>query len=287
MIGIIYKYTDPKGLSYIGQTIDEERRRKEFLDLRVNYSGNKINEGRRKYKPENFTYEILERCEYETIKDALVDLNSKESYYIGKYDTYVNGYNMTMGGEGVRGIIYSEETKLKISNTLKEYHKTHDNAFKGKKHTEKTKEYLRQIAIGRPSPWKGKRWNEEQRKEQSERAKLYTKGEMNGFYGKKHNETTKRIISESNSKPVLQIDIKTNMVIKRFKSAKEAGLSLGKERGNSEIIKVCKGYVSPSNRHYKTAFGYKWAYDFEGSTTTETVQNNGVGYTQVGGNGML
>ena len=94
---------------------------------------------------------------------------------------------------------------------------------------------------------------------------------MNGFYGKKHSEKTKQIISESNSKPVLQIDIKTNKIINRFKSAKEAGLSLGKVRGNSEIIKVCKGYVSPSNKRYKTAFGYKWKYDFEGSTTTETV----------------
>ena len=33
MIGIIYKYTDPKGMSYIGQTLDECRRQKEFMDL--------------------------------------------------------------------------------------------------------------------------------------------------------------------------------------------------------------------------------------------------------------
>lgn len=271
MIGIIYKYTDPKGMSYIGQTLDECRRQKEFMDLNISYSGKKINEGRLKYGPENFKYEILEKCKYETLEEALVDLNNKESYYIGKYDTYENGYNMTLGGEGVRGIIFTEEIKRKISHTLKEYNKTHDNPFKGKKHSEKTKQYLREIAIGRPSPWKGRKWSKEQRIAQSERAKQYTKGVMNGFYGKKHNEKTKQIISESNSKPVLQIDIKTNKVIKRFKSAKEAGLSLGKVRGNSEIIKVCKGYVSPSNRHYKTAFGYKWKYDFEGSTTTETV----------------
>ena len=60
MIGIIYKYTDPYGKSYIGQTLDENRRRKEFLDLRVDYAGKKINEARKMIGPSNFKYEIIE-----------------------------------------------------------------------------------------------------------------------------------------------------------------------------------------------------------------------------------
>ena len=34
MIGIIYKYTSPANKVYIGQTTDERRRRKTFLDLK-------------------------------------------------------------------------------------------------------------------------------------------------------------------------------------------------------------------------------------------------------------
>jgi hypothetical protein len=81
------------------------------------------------------------------------------------------------------------------------------------------------------------------------------------------------MISDANSKPVRQIDVKTGEVLNVFKSAKEAGESLGKPRGNSEIIKVCKHYVSPSGKHYLSALGYKWEYDdFKGSTTTETTE---------------
>ena len=273
MIGIIYKYTDPNGKSYVGQTLDEERRKKEFLDLRVDYAGKKINEARKAIGPKNFRYEVLEQIEYENVVDVLMELNAKESYYIGKFDTYNNGYNMTMGGEGVRGIVYTDEIKEKISLSLKKYFETHENPFKGKKHKKETIDLLKEKAKGRPSPFKGRHWSDEERKQQSERAKKYTKGELNGFYGKKHTNKTKEIIGDANSKPVKQIDIKTNEVINRFKSAKEAGLSLGKPRGNSEIIKVCKRYVSPSGRHYKTALGYKWEYDdFEGSTTTETTE---------------
>lgn len=274
MIGIIYKYTDPYGKSYIGQTLDENRRRKEFLDLRVDYAGKKINEARKIIGPSNFKYEIIESNNYNDVTEALKDLNAKESYYIGKYDTYLNGYNMTMGGEGVRGIVFSDEIKTKISDTLKTYFKTHENPFKSKKHTDETKQILREKATGRKSPFKGKTiWTEEQRKQQSERAKTYTKGELNGFFGKKHSNETKKMISDANSKPVRQIDIKTGEVLNVFKSAKEAGESLGKPRGNSEIIKVCKHYVSPSGRHYLSALGYKWEYDdFKGSTTTETTE---------------
>lgn len=272
MIGIIYKYTDPYGKSYIGQTVDEHRRRKEFLDLRVDYAGKKINEARKSIGPNNFKYEVIERNEYDNIIEALEDLNAKESYYIGRYDTYLNGYNMTLGGEGVRGNVFSDEIRTKISDTLKKYFKTHENPFKGKTHSEETKQVLREKAIGRTSPVKGKSiWTEEQRKQQSERAKTYTKGELNGFFGKKHTEKTKKIIGDANSKPVKQIDIKTGNVLNVFRSAKDAGDSLGKPRGNSEIIKVCKHYVSPSGKRYLTAFGYKWEYDdFKGSTTTET-----------------
>lgn len=45
----------------------------------------------RKYGKENFLVYIIEEC-----PDEL--LNEKECYYIEKFDTYYNGYNLTLGG---------------------------------------------------------------------------------------------------------------------------------------------------------------------------------------------
>ena len=49
-----------------------------------------------KYGIDNFNFEILEECSIE-------ELSEKEKYYIKKYDTFYNGYNMTAGGENNQG----------------------------------------------------------------------------------------------------------------------------------------------------------------------------------------
>ena len=49
----------------------------------------------RKYGSEDFTYEIIE----DDIKSTEV-LNEREKYWISYYDSYYNGYNSTLGGEG-------------------------------------------------------------------------------------------------------------------------------------------------------------------------------------------
>lgn len=212
MKGIIYKYVSPSGKMYIGQTIDEKKRRQVFLRENDDYAGVKINNARRKYGPSSFTYEVLEQIEKEDITELGEELDRLECYYIGLYDSFRNGYNMSKGGDGSRGYHLTEEHKTKIKEfSLKK------NPFKGKKHSQKTKE----------------------------------------------------MIGKANSIPVIQIDANTNEIIQEFSSAKAAGDSLGKPKGNSEIIKVCKNYVSPSGRHYRTAFGYKWKYKNEGSTTNE------------------
>ena len=53
-------------------------------------------------------------------------------------------------------------------------------------------------------------------------------------------------------RPVYQIDKKTNEIVARFNSVKEAGVALGMKKP-SNITTVCKG-----NRPY--AGGYKWQY---------------------------
>lgn len=94
MMGVIYKLTSPSGKSYIGQTRNsfDTRWKQHIRDANCN-SILPIHVAIRKYGPENFVNQILEE-----IPNA--ELNTKEQYYIQKYDTYNNGYNCTLGGEG-------------------------------------------------------------------------------------------------------------------------------------------------------------------------------------------
>lgn len=103
----IYKITNQiNGYSYIGQSIFIEDRwrqekRRAFKEDSFEYDKT-LSKAFRKYGLENFTFEILEKCEPS-------ELNEKEIYYISFYDTYFNGYNETTGGQG------SPNSSIKIS----------------------------------------------------------------------------------------------------------------------------------------------------------------------------
>lgn len=106
---------------YIGQTINEKDRRKHFLIQKLSYGGIKIDTARAKYNPENFKYEILETRFYMTKKAAAKELDILESYYIGLYDSYKYGYNMTLGGGTTTGLKFTEEQKEKCRKRMLEH----------------------------------------------------------------------------------------------------------------------------------------------------------------------
>lgn len=250
MIGTIYKLTSPSGKSYIGQTIDYKRRRASFLNKHCYYSGKRLDNAVKKHGAETFSYEIIVQVYGDTKEELREKLDELEKYYIAKYDSYRNGYNMTEGGSGSKGCFQTKESRKKISLSR----------------------------IGKLSPNKGKTLTEHQRKMLSEYAKTRI-GEKNPFYGKAHSLDTKTRIRQANSKAVLQLDKETEKVLREFSSAKEAGSYFGKPHANSEIIKVCRGYISPSGKKYITSLGYKWKYK-ESSTTIpkgSTLQANGSG----------
>lgn len=119
MKGIIYKWTCMEsGKSYIGQTINEERREKEFFSKSEPYTNenSKIDNARKKYGLSNDIWkkEVLKRlwCKEGKEKDLLERLNYWEKYYINEYNTFNNGYNSTDGGG--HDFLVTEEVKEKL-----------------------------------------------------------------------------------------------------------------------------------------------------------------------------
>ena len=104
-MGYIYKITNNiNQKSYIGQTINtiHDRMNKHYSNSKVANTG--IDYAIRKYGKNNFTVEQLCECNNS-------QLDELERYYIQLYDTYNNGYNLTIGGQdySTRWIINEQE----------------------------------------------------------------------------------------------------------------------------------------------------------------------------------
>ena len=119
--GIIYMYTSPSNKKYIGQTINEVKRKNRFRDLTKVYAGGgKLENARRKYLPENFEYTVLKSITFENKSEIGDTLNLLEEEFIKKYNTYIGGYNSSLGGR----FNYSEQSSVSHLN------KTHTEEVK-------------------------------------------------------------------------------------------------------------------------------------------------------------
>lgn len=129
---IIYKATNKiNGKCYIGQTRHSLEHRKKAHLIRARQGvETHFYQAIRKYGENNFEWEIL--CSASNKQT----LNELETYYITKYDSIKNGYNMVDGGdnnimdiESVKthhdNVMQSAEVRSKISNTMKSYRQTH------------------------------------------------------------------------------------------------------------------------------------------------------------------
>lgn len=97
MIGI-YKITNNiNGNAYIGLSINIEKRWEQHKKncLYKDEYEKSLYRAFRKYGLENFSFEVIEEC-------AADELKNKERYWIKYYNTYERGYNMTPGGDGVQ-----------------------------------------------------------------------------------------------------------------------------------------------------------------------------------------
>lgn len=95
--------------AYIGQAKDIFHRWSTHrVELNAERHANRHLQGAwRKYGAEAFVFSVVEEC-------TETDLNNREQYYIDLYDTYNNGYNMDMGGEGIIGFKHTEEEISKM-----------------------------------------------------------------------------------------------------------------------------------------------------------------------------
>ena len=94
-MGFIYKITNKiNGKIYIGQTIMPIKNRmyKHYSQARTGKAITGIDAAIRKYGEDNFEVEQLVECPNE-------DLNQQEQFYISKYKSFENGYNLTIGGQ--------------------------------------------------------------------------------------------------------------------------------------------------------------------------------------------
>lgn len=102
----IYKITNiVSGKSYIGQTIMsiQDRMNKHYSHAKVATTGTDY--AIQKYGRENFKVEQICEC-------AEANLDDLERYYIQYYDTYNNGYNLTIGGQDVSTKLFLDEAQI-------------------------------------------------------------------------------------------------------------------------------------------------------------------------------
>lgn len=107
----IYCYTSPSGKKYIGQAKNFIKRHKGHISISNNVNSRAYNhqfhKAIRKYGIENFKIDILEY----NIKTKQ-ELNEKEKFYISLYDTFRNGYNSTLGGDGGNTFVNKSEKEI-------------------------------------------------------------------------------------------------------------------------------------------------------------------------------
>ncbi len=234
-IGYIYKITNKvNDKSYIGKTNNIIRRWKEH---KYGHGGTSIlSKAFIKYVIENFEFSIIDMQKCSTIKELNKQLSELEVYYIGIYDTFRNGYNATIGGEGTSFYKHSEETKKRISNSnkgkvlSKERLEKMRTAMLGRHHTPEAREKIRKALLNRNHTIYEKIAT--QRKGIPRDRNIIMKGAI------------------KRKKSILQYD-KYGNFLKEYKGVTDTGYN-----NTSNISYCCKGKL-------KSAYGYIWKYKLE------------------------
>lgn len=216
--------------AYVGQTQHLSIRKQQHITSLQNnqHYNTHLQHAWNKYGDNNFQWVILELCPVEC-------LDEREIYWIDYYNSFENGFNQTLGGDGKRGYHESETTKFKHAEATR------------KSWTSERRETQRQRMTGSNNPMFGR---------YGELNPAYGRncsGECGGMYGKHHtdisNEKNRQAHlgkKNANSKAVICVETQ-----KLFYSQGEAGRIMNCD--SSTINKCCRGVK-------KTAGGYHWRY---------------------------
>ncbi len=125
---------------YVGQSVDiftRWRKHKEKL-IKGTHENSHLQNSFNKYGINNFDFCILEQC-------SKKELDDKEIYWINKYDSFNNGYNLTSGGSGIKDWIPSSEWKEQVKQRVQ----GENNPNYGHHWTKQMKDYLSNIKKGK------------------------------------------------------------------------------------------------------------------------------------------
>jgi group I intron endonuclease len=219
---IIYKATNIiNGKVYIGKTKYTLENRKSEHFKKAKNPKLLFHKALKKYGSDKFDWEVVFECNDE------LELNNAEIKFISEYNSIECGYNLTTGGEG--GYTFSKDVLACIGKHTKIRNDKFGNPFKGRQHSDKTKQLLSEKAKLRyqtkEHPLKGvsisdnlkkviskkvKKWLEtnepamkgkthsNEAKEAMRKARVdWYKKNTNGFKGKTHTDEVKKQISES------------------------------------------------------------------------------------------
>lgn len=261
---IIYKVTNKiNGKCYIGQTVKslDQRKAKHIQDALAQRDDVYFHKAIRKYTIDSFEWKII----HDNIT-TIEELNKLEIYYIKLYNTYNNGYNLTLGGGGSIGFKHSEKSLKKMRKLCGE-----KAIWFGKKHTEKTIKKMSEtrkrnieenpdfyIRKGKDNPYFGKNHSEKIcAKMRGPRPNISGKNHPN--YGKHLSDETKQKIRDNHADFSLGNHPQARAIILIHPDGKEEYFtSMGQPE---EKYNLYKGSISSIARGYrKQTKGYKCRY---------------------------
>lgn len=236
-MGLIYKISNTvNDKVYIGQTTRSLQDRW-YEHLKASEKKNNlIYKAMRKYGKENFFISLLEECPDDK-------LNEREVYWIEKENSCRNGYNLTIGGDGVSLSDYSHKyipiaQYDRIGNKVAEY----ESALEAEQKTGIPRSLICHVCKGTRQSAGGYQWKYKQ-DGQEKVDPIYTP------------------VRTAPNYEVVQFSLSGEKIVE-YKSVREASRMVGHAGNNSSIRKCASGKL-------KTAFGYQWKYKSEvGSSTS-------------------
>lgn len=154
------------GKRYVGVTTDtlENRFKQHFAKTKDDKNNQLIVKAIAKHGKENFVIRELETC------DSIEQMLERERYWIQELKTFCNdplhhGYNMTLGGEGVFGLVRTKEQRQHLSfihkreNLTEETIRRMSNAAKNRvPSSQETRKKISEALKGENNPCYGKSW---------------------------------------------------------------------------------------------------------------------------------